>query len=266
MTFPDCTTQDCALGEGTCVDDSFGVRCEPRCPALPPEGGVIDETGSCFNGFGPNNFWRSVEGAGWDGGLLWTNAFENETPSNWARWQIELTEPGEYELEVYLDPTWAVYPDVRYQVTHDGGDAVLSLDQSAGNGWAPLGTFSFSSGASLSVFDNTAIPVPADQHIAVDAIRLTRVVDPGPGPVKPDRPTVGDPGVDLAPVEAANDPRITLPDEVDQEQQVPEQEAEENVEGGCGCTAAPARDRAPWALLLLTALALRRRRREKSRR
>ena len=41
-------------------------------------------------------------------------------------------------------------------------------------------SFAMSSGASLSIFDNTAISVPADQHIAVDAIQLLRVRDPIP--------------------------------------------------------------------------------------
>ncbi len=225
-------------GGGPCV----GATCD----ALPPEGGVIEEDASCFSAFGPNQFWRDVEGEGHAGSLLWTNAFENDAPSNWARWNLDLSAEGDYDVDVYLEPAYAIHSATRYEVRHSGEQSVLTIDQSASSGWTPLGRFAFSAGADqwVAVYDNVAGAVAPDQHIAVDALRVAPAQDAPPV----DDPPVDDPPVEMPPLLGAHDvlgppvkaaepkPRTPPPEE-----ETPPVVDEEK--GGCSCRAgAPVRE------------------------
>lgn len=187
------------------------------CPHLPAEGGIVDERSPCFGAYGPSQFWRVVEGAGHDDGLLWTNAFENDEPSNWARWNLYLENEGDFEVEVFIDPEYGVNRKTTYALRHaldeDGFEAhEIIIDQGAASGWVSLGTYPFDEGERqhLSVHDNVDGSVDDDQHIAVDAVRLTRVVTeggaggidrPGAPPFtveRPDQPAGDDGGCSLA--------------------------------------------------------------------
>jgi MYXO-CTERM domain-containing protein len=162
------------------------------CPTLPASGGVIDEAGPCFTAHGPEEYWRSVSGQGQGGGLRWTNATQQASPSNWARWEIILAAAGKYTVYYYAVTAYAVFDATRYVLHHDGIDSTLTVDQSVGGtGWRSLGEFSFAKGGSqhLSVYDNTAKPVGQDQHIIADAIKLVPVAPPTPAPAPtPDPP------------------------------------------------------------------------------
>jgi MYXO-CTERM domain-containing protein len=148
------------------------------CLPLGPDGGVIDELDPCFQAFGAWDYWRSVGDAGYGGSLLWTNAWEHDVPANWARWHIALEAAGEYEVEVFLTSPFSVYPDTRYAVRHAGEETTRHLDQSAAEGWVSLGRYTFGEGDDqwIAVYDNVEGSVEADQHIAVDALRLVRAV------------------------------------------------------------------------------------------
>jgi len=168
------------------------------CEALGADGGVIDDSSACFSAFGPATYWRAVAGTGHGGSLLWTNAFSNGTPSNWARWHVDLTEAGDYAVEVFVDPAWGVFDATRYAVRHGGAESSFLVDQSAASGWTRLGVLTFAAGAGqdVNVYDNTGGTVASDQHIAADAVRLVRVrpeppADPGTGT---DPGGGGDPG------------------------------------------------------------------------
>jgi len=148
------------------------------CGTVPAAGGIVDDADTCAGFYGPPEFWRAVDGAGHGGSLLWTNAFESDTPSNWARWILDVEEAGRYRAEVYLTPEYARFDRVRYEVVHAGAVDVLEVDQSRATeaGWYPIGAFDFAAGAGqhVSVFDNAPGPVAEEQHIAFDALRLTR--------------------------------------------------------------------------------------------
>ncbi|HEY8431735.1 MAG TPA: hypothetical protein VIL20_25320 [Sandaracinaceae bacterium] len=159
---------------------------EVECPPLPAEGGIVEETSPCFRAFGPAAYWRSVS-AGHGGSMLWTNAFQSETPSNWARWHLAPSAPGRYSVEIYAEPAYSVHRATRYRLRHAGVDHDLVVDLSGASGWVELGRFDFdASGAEhLSVYDHSPTPVPPDQHIPADAVRLTPVSpepDPAPEP------------------------------------------------------------------------------------
>lgn len=146
----------------------------PPCELLPAEGGTLDDDGACFRGFGDQAYWRHVD-AGEGGGLRWTNAFESDSPDNWAWWRIELERGGTYTVEVSSDATYSVHDDVRYQVRADGATTEVRIDPTGG-GWHTLGTYTFAAGGDqwVAVFDNED-SVSSDQHIVADAVRLTRV-------------------------------------------------------------------------------------------
>jgi hypothetical protein len=149
---------------------------EPSCQTIPPPGGILESDGPCAWRFGSDTWWRE-ESVGHDGHLYWTNAWTSAEPSEWAWWQMDFEQAGEYLLEVWVDATFGVYDHARYEVVADGQSSVVYLDQGAAAGWRELGAYPFAQGGAqfLAVYDNTPQSVPSDQHIVVDAIRLTRL-------------------------------------------------------------------------------------------
>ncbi|MCB9549969.1 MAG: N-acetylmuramoyl-L-alanine amidase [Myxococcales bacterium] len=174
----------------------------PPCAVVPAGGGTLDDTGPCFVGYGPDQYWRTVEGEGVGGSLRWTNAFRSGDPSNWGRWQLFLETDGEYEVEVSTGGAWGVCTTTPYRIKHAGQTETLSLDQSGPGEWKSLGRFRFSAGGDqyVDVLDNLPGEVAADQHIVADAVRLTAVGSPvvaDAGVAEPDAEVpVADAGVD----------------------------------------------------------------------
>lgn len=137
---------------------------------------TLDNDSLCLALNGASQFWRNVEGAGFSGDLVWTNAFQSSTPSNWARWDLSFETTGQYEIEVFLDPAHAEFAFTEYRVDFADNATVLDVNQGAGNGWTSIGTFAFGIGANqgISILDST-LSAPGNQSsIAIDAIRLTR--------------------------------------------------------------------------------------------
>lgn len=158
----------------------------PRC-SIASTGAVIDDNEACITYFGSSAYWRKEQGVGYGGGLHWTNAFDSDKPGNWARWNLTFAQAGSYLVEIYLEPAFAVATGVRYEVRHSGVVDTLVVNQSAGNGWVQLGTpstYDFAAGSDqwIAVYDDKK-GVADDQHIAVDALRLT---PQGAPPVEPD--------------------------------------------------------------------------------
>jgi MYXO-CTERM domain-containing protein len=108
---------------------------------------------------------------------------QSDNRSNWARWQPKFSEAGEYELEVYVDPTYALHQRARYELVSGGKTTEIIVDQGEASGWHSLGSFDFEAGAgqSLSLFDNGSEPVGEMQQLVADNIRLTRIGNGGGG-------------------------------------------------------------------------------------
>jgi len=177
---------------------------ESACAALPAEGGVVEETSDCFAAYGPATYWRS-ESMGHGGSMLWTNAYQGSSPSNWARWHFNLAEGGEYAVEIWAEQPYAAHRATRYALRHGDVDHSIDVDLNGAMGWVRLGTYTFAPGAGqhLSVYDNYGADPGSDQHIPADAVRLVRIdgaVDPDP---MPDPDPAPDPGPDPGP-----DPRV----------------------------------------------------------
>ncbi|MCC7072842.1 MAG: hypothetical protein IT383_16055 [Deltaproteobacteria bacterium] len=192
-------------------DAPFGPE---ACAALPAGESIIDNGDDCLRVYGPGQYWRD-ESAGYGGDLLWTNAFENDTPSNWAEWSLPLEVPGEYELAAHIDPSFGVYQAARYVVAAGGQTHDVVVDQGAASGWVTLGTFRFTgaAGEGVKVFDNAAGPVPSDQHIVVDALRV--------------RPPTATPPAEEPPVD---EPEPDQPSPEDPSEQPPEKGTDEDAQ------------------------------------
>ena len=142
--------------------------------AVPPAGAEIDESEPCAKLYGNSQYWRRVSDSGHNGSLVWTNAYQNSTPGNWARWQLNVEQAGRYEVAAFIPPGFGMHRQTRYAVMASGSEHEVMLDQSMGSGWRSLGVFSFAQGEGqhVSVFDNNTSAVPSNQQIVVDAIRV----------------------------------------------------------------------------------------------
>ncbi len=228
------------------------------CEPIPAEGGIVEENGPCFGAYGPAAYWRT-ESVGHGGSLRWTNAYENETPSNWARWQLPVVEAGNYRVEVWTEPGFSVHREARYSIRHAGEEHAMLVDLSAGSGWLSLGVFAFAAGGEqhLNLFDNSLTAVLADQRIAADAVRLTPIdapepmLEPGPATIEIvpvheifiEELRFGDPTIDDDPV------------------QMPARSMRPAMVSGCSASTSPASTgSATFLLLALVSLVIRRRR------
>ena len=193
----------------------------PACgEALPPAGATIDNTDPCFQAFGKSQYWRGVNNAGIGGDLIWTNAFENERPSNWAQWRFLLTTPGEYEVEVHTVQDYSKYDAVRYEVRTPAGPQEVIADLKDYDGWYSLGVFTFDTADeySVSVFDNYSGQVGDDLHITADAIRLIGTNTEPMEPVEPIPPMGGSPTPVPEPEQPdeVEDPMMEMPAQPDE--------------------------------------------------
>ncbi len=175
-----------SLASSTRTTDWFSGQVTPPsiqgCDPVPAEGRIIDERDACLATYGPNQYWRSEQGVGYDGSLLWTNAYDSDQPSNWARWHLDLDQGGSYRLGVFIDPSFGVHKETAYGITHAGAQSAVTIDQSTVDGWISLGEYTFDAGADqhVSVYDTTTTPPADNQHIAVDALSIVPA-STGPG-------------------------------------------------------------------------------------
>ena len=252
-----------------------------ECPALPAEGGVVDE-GPCLQLFGPAQYWRT-ESVGNAGALRWTNAFQNDTPSNHSRTVARLANAGTWDVDVSLHAAFARFAHTRYRVTDADGEHVLFVDQAAASAvgtWARLGTFRTAAGGGdivVVVEDNADGAVPSDaRSIVVDAVRVTPTSTSQAPPADPETGTeAGDPPADpppgpTSPTDPPADPTTGAPEPgADEDEIGPVVDADEpaaddpvyvGVSADGGCASTPASSSTPALFAVLLALLVRRRR------
>ena len=198
----------------------------PPCYVIPTEGATLDDTGPCFRQYGPMEYWRQVDDAGFGGSHRWTNAWDGDRPGNWAQWRLHFAEAGRYRVEVNVVPPYNRSTRVPYRVRHAGEETDVTVDQSAVSDWVELGVFDFAAGGDqrVEVFDNTG-ETEEDLHITADALRVTLLSE---------MPDAGFPDAGTA------DAGVTMMEDE-----------------GCGCAAPGRGGRGPsgYLALLLTALA-----------
>lgn len=146
------------------------------CGTIAADGGQLDNGDDCYRLYGNSMFWRD-EAVGEGGSHVWTNATDNDAPSNYAIWRLWFEEAAAYELEVYLEDGYGESTQATYVVVHSDGTTEVEVDQSSASGWVSLGTFDFDSQSEFRVDlgDNTGEPNEAELAIVFDALRVTRI-------------------------------------------------------------------------------------------
>ncbi|MEM6990164.1 MAG: GH25 family lysozyme [Myxococcota bacterium] len=254
---------------------ALGTGEVPVCGTIASDGGTIDNGDDCYQLSGNPDYWRD-EAAGEGGSLVWTNATDFDSPSNYGIWRLWFDEASEYELEVHIESGYAETQQATYEISHaDGVDEVL-VDQSTADGWVSLGTFAFDSMVDhrVRLDDNTGESNDLELAIVFDALRVTRIGEVGSeggdddggdtmgGDDASDAADDGDPdggtGGDDGGDDATSDPGGTGGDTGDGGFD-PALPGAADGDGGCGCTTTDAPP--PLWLLGLFGLMLGRRRR-----
>ncbi|HTE49781.1 MAG TPA: GH25 family lysozyme [Kofleriaceae bacterium] len=236
-------------GDGECTDgesaDTCAADCAPPCAVIDGAGGVVDDGGPCFQAGGDPQFIR-VENAGYGSFLRWTHATALAEPANYGEWRLHFAEAGRYRVEAHTPAPWAESRQAVYQVTHAGDETAVEIDQTAVDGWNPLGDLDFAAGGAQSIRldDNTGEPGEDEVKIVFDAIRLTRLGGGASGDGSDDDGAGGDgPGDDGG-----------------------GSSGDDGIAGGGGCTAAGGHSGwfAVWLVLGTIGAAARRRRASRS--
>jgi MYXO-CTERM domain-containing protein len=170
-------------GDGTCSGGETSDSCPVDCPPCGEIGDSfeIDDGDACFVAGGPPAYLRHVTGAGEEGDLIWTHATDAATEANYAQWNLYFTGDASYHIEAYTDHAYATSHEAHY-VIHSGTqpDVTVVLDQSAVDGWQPIGDVAFAQGGEQWVHlgDNTGEPSSAEAQLVFDAVRLTQIPTP----------------------------------------------------------------------------------------
>ena len=156
------------FGDDFWYADVQPVVCEP----IPATGRVIEEDDRCFSRGGTGRYWH-YESAGHGGKLIWTTATADAV-DNVGTWRLVFSQGGTYELAVYTDAAFAQSRQATYRIHAAGGDETVTIDQSAANGFQPLGSFDFSAGedAEVRLEDATGEPLADDRKLVFDALRI----------------------------------------------------------------------------------------------
>ena len=137
---------------------------------------IIDDASSCFTSGGPAQYIRS-ELAGHGGSLQWTHATEAASPSNFGAWSLTFARAGRYRIEVHTPAPYNESKRATYRISHAGSTTEAIVDQSAVDGWNPIGELDFAAGGAqgIRIDDNTGEASATDTRLVFDAVRLTRI-------------------------------------------------------------------------------------------
>jgi len=159
--------------------DDFAAGIERPCGTIAREGGEIDDGDACFTGGGLPQYLRRVTDAGVGGDLVWTHTTASAAEANYGHWELVLAEAGRYRIEVSTPAAYAQSKRARYIVRAAGVDREVVIDQTAVDGWQPLGVLDFAAGGRqwVHVGDNTGEPSGDNVQLVLDAVRLVRIPD-----------------------------------------------------------------------------------------
>ncbi len=166
-------------GDGVCTGNETSDQCPEDCPPcqrIGSLGDTLDDKGACFDVGGDPQYMRT-EDVGHEGQLTWTYTTDAEQASNFGQWNLFFDQAGIYLVEAFTAAPHAMSKQAAYQVRHGGEDTVSVVNQSAIDGWSPVGEFSFVAGGqqAIRLDDNTGESNEQDTKLVFDAIRLTRL-------------------------------------------------------------------------------------------
>ena len=130
--------------------------------------------------------------AGHGNRLLWTHTTDSANTENYGLWNLDFEDGSLYLLEVHTDGgTYAESQQAAYVIRHAAGnETTVVIDQSAVDGFQPLGELEFDAGAGqwIRFNDNTGEPLSTETRLAFDALRITPVSEDPEDPQDPEDP------------------------------------------------------------------------------
>jgi len=197
-------TQPGSCGDNVCSGDETPTTCERDCApcgTIDSDGGVIDDGDACFLTGGPARYLRQITSVGDGGDLIWTYATAADDELSFGQWNLHFEAAGRYRVEAYTAHAYAGSTRAAYEVSARGASTMVTLDQTAVDGWQPLGDFDFAAGGNQSIHlgDNTGESSADKRQLVFDAVRLTRIhadqpappPDPAPDDLGPGEPALG---------------------------------------------------------------------------
>lgn len=133
-------------------------------------GTIVDDLSEDFSREGPARYWHEAI-TGYEDHSWWTQ--NNDTGvENKARWALDVEQPGEYQVVVYIPAQHATTRQAQYTLYHVGKASIIVIDQESNrNAWVVLGDFDFDGMGDeyLELTDETGEADSAFE-IAVDAV------------------------------------------------------------------------------------------------
>lgn len=157
----------------------FAAAGDAPCGTIAADGGIVDDSDACFTPGGPSQYMRHVADAG-DNGLYWTHTTTAAAEANYGQWNLSFAAAGTYRVEVYTAAAYATSHAAAYLVQANGAQQSITIDQTAADGWQPLGEIAFAAGGDqwINLGDNTG--EATQEQVVFDAIRFTPL-DTGAG-------------------------------------------------------------------------------------
>jgi uncharacterized protein (TIGR03382 family) len=151
------------------------------CGVIGASGGTIDDSDPCFVPGGPSAYMRHVTDAGYDDTLYWTHTTQAAEQANYGEWDLTFAAAGTYHVEAYTAAAYAQSHDADYRVQASSGMQSMTIDQTAVDGWQPLGDIAFGAGGNqwIQLGDNTG--EATQEQLVFDAIRFTNIDLAGSG-------------------------------------------------------------------------------------
>ena len=144
---------------------------EEDLPLIPDYAGtIVDDLSDEFSREGPTRYWHEAM-MGYEEHSWWTQNNESGV-ENKARWALDVEQPGEYQVVVYIPLEHATTRQAQYTLYHVGKTSLIVIDQESNrNAWVVLGDFDFDATGDefLELTDETGEADSAFE-IAVDAV------------------------------------------------------------------------------------------------
>jgi hypothetical protein len=150
------------------IEKSTNIVEQPPIPGL--DGTIIDDRSDQFTLRGPVKYWHE-ESLGYESHFWWTKNNRSDI-ENAAKWRLDVSEPGLYELYVYIPFSHATTRAASYTVLHNGKTDHIIVNQSSNrNSWYNLGEFLLDGSGNeyIELVDETG-EAETEYEIAFDAV------------------------------------------------------------------------------------------------
>jgi hypothetical protein len=134
------------------------------------EGTVIDDLSAQFTLQGPEQYWKEAT-QGYNGHFWWTKN-NDSLVENTARWVLPVSNPGKYDVYIYIPESHTSTHQAKYSLQHNGKTSHLIVNQAMHpNSWYRLGSFDLSGSGGEYVQLSDATGEPDGQfEIGFDAV------------------------------------------------------------------------------------------------